>query len=57
MQIRRWRAKQYTRPTQPSPDPEDPNRQDMDPKEPVQVQHPDTCWSTDLTKIHVEEVG
>ena len=57
MQIKGWQAKQYTRPTRPSPDPEDPNRQVTDPKDPVQVQKPDTCWSTDLTKIYVEEVG
>ncbi len=57
LQIKGWQARQYRRPSRPSPDPEDPNRQVTDPGDPVEVQEPDTCWSTDLTKIYVEEVG
>lgn len=56
-QIMGWQAKQYRRPNRSKPDPEDPNRPVVDPNEPVQVNEPDTRWSTDLTRIYVEEVG
>ncbi len=59
LQIKGWQAKQVSRPSRSTsaPDPEDPNREVTDPKDPVEVDEPDTVWSTDLTRIYVEEVG
>jgi len=57
LQIKGWQAKQIRRPSRSTPDPQDPNRDITDPKDSVEVNQPDTCWSTDLTKIYVEEVG
>lgn len=57
LQIKGWQAKQIRRPSRSTPDPEDPNREVTDPKDPVEVDEPNTVWSTDLTKIYVQEVG
>lgn len=56
-QIMGWQAKPYRRPTRNKPDPTDPNRPVVDPKDPVQVNEPNTRWSTDLTKIYVKDEG
>jgi transposase InsO family protein len=56
-QIKGWQAQSFRRPTRNSYDPEDPNRPVTDPKDTIEEIEPNSCWSTDLTKIHVENVG